>query len=78
MPLFYSSSMSLYLFDKIGKSLDFIFSSNLADTRRRIKMWKAIVSHLPDWVVYVQAFFAFFIPYIISKLFEWVNTSEEE
>ncbi|WP_332631707.1 hypothetical protein [Halalkalibacter flavus] len=41
-------------------------------------MWKAIVSQLPDWVVYVQAFFAFFIPYIISKLFEWVNTSEEE
>ncbi|WP_340451221.1 hypothetical protein [Peribacillus butanolivorans] len=41
-------------------------------------MWKTIVSYLPDWQVFIQAFIAFFIPYVISRLFNWIRTSEEE
>ena len=32
-------------------------------------MWKTIVSYLPEWQVFIQAFIVFFIPNLISKLF---------
>ncbi|WP_280637198.1 hypothetical protein [Alkalihalobacillus sp. BA299] len=41
-------------------------------------MWKAIVSYLPDWIVFIQAFITFFIPFVISKFFNWIRTLEEE
>ncbi|GED18230.1 hypothetical protein AMI01nite_62210 [Aneurinibacillus migulanus] len=41
-------------------------------------MWRSIVSYLPGWKVFVQAFIVFFVPYVISRFFEWVRTSEEE
>ncbi|PET69485.1 hypothetical protein CN533_23110 [Priestia megaterium] len=41
-------------------------------------MWKSIVSYLPEWPVFIQAFMVFVIPYIISKLFSWIRNSEEE
>ncbi|PET66228.1 hypothetical protein COC52_24415 [Priestia megaterium] len=41
-------------------------------------MWKSMVSYLPEWQVFVRALMAFFIPYIISRLFNWTRTSEEE
>ncbi|MFB9762606.1 MULTISPECIES: hypothetical protein [Bacillaceae] len=43
-----------------------------------IKMWNMIVSYLPDWKVCTQAFIVFFVPYVISKFFNWVHAAEEE
>ncbi|HWL26522.1 MAG TPA: hypothetical protein VNR38_22665 [Ureibacillus sp.] len=41
-------------------------------------MEKSMVSYLPEWQVFMQALMVFFIPYIISRLFNWTRTSEEE
>jgi len=40
-------------------------------------MWKSIVSYLPEWPVFIQAFMVFGIPYIIYKLFSGIRNSEE-
>lgn len=36
-------------------------------------MWKTIVSFLPDWQVFMQAFIIFFIPYLFSRLFNYIR-----
>ncbi len=36
-------------------------------------MWKLVVSYLPDWKVFLQAFIALSIPYVISRFFEWIS-----
>ncbi|WHY57076.1 hypothetical protein [Peribacillus simplex] len=41
-------------------------------------MWKTIVSYLPEWQVFIQAFIAFVIPFVISELFKWLRTSKDE
>ncbi|MGG0188624.1 MULTISPECIES: hypothetical protein [Bacillus] len=41
-------------------------------------MWKMIVSYLPEWKVFGQAFIVFFIPYVISKIFSWIHSLEDE
>ncbi|PFA21627.1 hypothetical protein CN373_12435 [Bacillus cereus] len=41
-------------------------------------MWKTLVSYLPDWKVFVQAFIVFFVPYVISRIFSWIRTLEKE
>ncbi|PEZ08001.1 hypothetical protein CN330_24615 [Priestia megaterium] len=41
-------------------------------------MGKSMVSYLLEWQVFIQALIAFFIPYIIYRLFNWIRTSEEE
>ncbi|PFN98093.1 hypothetical protein COJ85_21475 [Bacillus sp. AFS076308] len=41
-------------------------------------MWKAIVSYLPDWSVFMQAFMACIIPYAISRFFKWIRQTEDE
>jgi len=43
-----------------------------------MKMWKTIVSYLPEWQVFIQAFIVFVIPYLISKLFNLLHTSKDE
>ncbi|MFD2512043.1 hypothetical protein ACFSUR_28270 [Halalkalibacter alkalisediminis] len=39
---------------------------------------KQIVHYLPDWEVYMQAFFVFFVPYVIWKLFNHIPVAEEK
>ncbi|WP_095995573.1 hypothetical protein [Salipaludibacillus agaradhaerens] len=39
---------------------------------------KQIISYLPDWIVYVQAFFAMFVPLIMRKLFSQVHDLEDK
>jgi len=41
-------------------------------------MWKTIVSYLPEWQVFIQAFIVFVVPYLISKLFNLLRTSKDE
>ncbi|MGO4886217.1 hypothetical protein ACJ2A9_00535 [Anaerobacillus sp. MEB173] len=41
-------------------------------------MWKTVISYIPEWVFFIQAIITFFIPYIISKFFNWIGTIEEE
>ncbi|WP_281365160.1 hypothetical protein [Paenibacillus foliorum] len=41
-------------------------------------MWAKVISILPDWEVWMQAFIAFIIPYGISSLFNRIRTSEKE
>ncbi|WP_257064530.1 hypothetical protein [Priestia megaterium] len=41
-------------------------------------MWNSIVSYLPEWPVFLQAFMVFVIPYTIYKLFSGIRNSEEE
>lgn len=36
-------------------------------------MWKMVVFYLPDWKVFLQAFIAFSIPYVISRFFKWIS-----
>jgi hypothetical protein len=46
--------------------------------KRMIKMLKTIISYIPSWQVFIQTFIVFFIPYLMSKLFNWIQTSKEE
>ncbi|MEH6852073.1 spore germination protein [Bacillus sp. 491mf] len=39
-------------------------------------MWKTIVSYLPEWKVFWQAFIVLFIPYMIAKIFSWIHKLE--
>ncbi|PGY07939.1 hypothetical protein COE25_21560 [Bacillus sp. AFS031507] len=39
-------------------------------------MWNSIVSYLPDWKVFIQAFIVFFIPYMIFRFFNWIRKEE--
>ncbi|WP_301539284.1 hypothetical protein [Bacillus sp. WMMC1349] len=41
-------------------------------------MWKTILSYLPDWVIIMQAFLTFLVPYGISKVFHWMRAPEGE
>ena len=41
-------------------------------------MWKTIVSYFPDWLVLMQAFFVFFVPFAISKVFLWLRTAGDD
>ncbi|MGM7723565.1 hypothetical protein [Metabacillus sp. Hm71] len=41
-------------------------------------MWKTVVSYLPDWKIFVQGLIALFVPFVISRFFNWVRTFEEE
>ncbi|MDQ0247363.1 spore germination protein [Bacillus fengqiuensis] len=43
-----------------------------------MKMWKTMVSYLPDWQVFMQAVIVFFVPYVISRFFKWISKLEEE
>ncbi|PGZ06994.1 hypothetical protein COE30_19510 [Bacillus cereus] len=45
---------------------------------RMIKMWGTIVSYVPEWKVFIQAFIVLFIPYIISRFFSWIRALEKE
>ena len=45
---------------------------------RMIKMWDTIVSYVPEWKVFIQAFIVLFIPYIISRFFSWIRALEKE
>lgn len=41
-------------------------------------MWEKMISYMPHWQVFLQGFLAFFIPYLIYKLFHvflFVNKS---
>jgi hypothetical protein len=46
--------------------------------KRMIKMLKTIISYIPSWPVFFQTFIVFFIPYLMTKLFNWIQTSKEE
>ncbi|WP_255236737.1 hypothetical protein [Salipaludibacillus sp. LMS25] len=37
-----------------------------------------VVSYLPDWPVYMQAFILFFVPFVMRKLFSQVLALEDE
>lgn len=41
-------------------------------------MLKTVFSYIPPWQVFVQTFIVFFIPYLISKLLNWIQTTKEE
>lgn len=41
-------------------------------------MFGMIVSYFPEWQVLMQGFIAFFIPYMISRVFNWISTSKED
>ncbi|MET4560364.1 hypothetical protein ABIA69_001508 [Lysinibacillus parviboronicapiens] len=41
-------------------------------------MWGILVSYFPEWKVFMQGFIVFFIPYIISRVFNWISTSKED
>ncbi|EJS54911.1 hypothetical protein ICG_03173 [Bacillus cereus BAG1X1-3] len=41
-------------------------------------MWGTIVSYVPEWKVFIHAFFVLFIPYIISRFFIWIRALEKE
>ncbi|WP_275296735.1 hypothetical protein [Brevibacillus choshinensis] len=41
-------------------------------------MWKAALSVLPDWTVFVQAFIVILVPYLITRFIKWIHTSLEE
>ncbi|MGZ4162096.1 MAG: hypothetical protein ACXVNF_15050 [Neobacillus sp.] len=43
-----------------------------------MKMWKSIVSYLPGWIVFMQAFITFLIPFTISGLFKWIRSTKED
>lgn len=37
-----------------------------------------IIQYLPDWKVYMQAFFVFLVPYLIYKLYKRNPVTEKE
>jgi hypothetical protein len=40
-------------------------------------MWNAIVSHLPDWEIFLQSFAVLIVPLGISVLFSKIGPSKD-
>ncbi|WP_095243073.1 hypothetical protein [Bacillus sp. 7894-2] len=40
-------------------------------------MWNTIVSHLPDWEIFVQSFAVLIVPIGISALFRKIGPSKD-
>lgn len=40
-------------------------------------MWKAIISYIPEWPVFVQAFAVLLVPYVIALIFKWIRSEGE-
>lgn len=41
-------------------------------------MWKLLSNTLPDFTIWIQAIVVFLVPFLISRVFSWIRTFEDE